>query len=211
MKELSNPKTKAIVFDLGNTLVTIDYKPFLINMGIDGKFSEEEIYHFLAEPTQKYECGKLDTENFYLIVKQQLKTDVDFDRFKLAWCSVATGSIDGIQDLITLLKTKYPLYLLSNTNELHFDYILSNFPVLNDFRKYFLSYQIGLMKPEIEIYIHMLNELNLKPEEIFFIDDKKINIERASRLGIDAHLFSNTGMLIQSLKSKNILEWLDIY
>lgn len=206
MKESSNPKIKAIVFDLGNTLITIDYKPFLIYTELDGKFTEQEIYNLLDGPTRQYESGKLDTQTFYLIVRKQLRLEIDFEKFRQAWCSVATSNIEGIQNLITLLKTKYPLYLLSNTNELHFDYILKNFPVLNDFRKYFLSYQIGSMKPETGIYMHMLNELNLLPEEIFFIDDKEINTERANQLGINTHLFTNTNKLIQSLKSKKILE-----
>ncbi len=206
MKETYNTKIKAVVFDLGNTLVTIDYQPFLIHTKLEKQFSELEINNLLSVPTQRYESGKLDTQSFYLIVKKQLRLEIDFEKFKLAWCSVATSNIIGIQDLINQLKTKYPLYLLSNTNELHFDYILKNFPVLKEFRKYFLSYQIGTMKPEVGIYMHMLNELNLKPEEIFFIDDKKINIESANQLRIETHLFTNTDKLIQSLKSKNILE-----
>jgi putative hydrolase of the HAD superfamily len=197
---------KAIVLDLGNTLIQIDYKPFLVNTGLDGKFNEMEIYNLLEEPTQKYEKGKIDSTSFYSIVNKELKLSVTYKNFVLSWCSVATDFVIGMDELIQELSIKYPLYLLSNTNELHFKYILKIFSQLKIFNKYFLSYKIGAMKPDVEIYKYMLVNMPFKAPEILFIDDKEINIESAKLLGIDAVHFTSTHDLSNILKIKNILE-----
>lgn len=196
---------KAIVFDLGNTLVKIDYLPFLINMGIDSKFTEDEIYEFLAEPTREYESGKIDAESMYRIVNQRLGTNVDFEQFKFAWCSVATNCIDGMDSLIVTIRQDYPIYLLSNTNEIHFEYIIKKFPLIKNFKEYYLSYKIGYLKPDIEIYTHLLEQLNLSPSEIVFIDDKNLNVLKAQELGIKAHKFLNSENLIKYLKSLKVM------
>lgn len=201
-----NEKIKGIVFDLGSTLIKIDYKPLLKNLGLDGKYSEQDIYNLLEHPAQKYESGKISTEMFIENAIQALQVDVNFDRFKHAWCSVATEYVNGMDGLIKILHAKFPLYLLSNTNELHFEYILKIFPGLKIFNKYFLSYKTGTMKPEIEIYKYMLENIPFKASEILFVDDKEINIESAARLGIDAVHFSSSHDLINDLKMKNILE-----
>lgn len=197
---------KAIVFDLGNTLIKIDYKPFLVNTGLDGKFNEMEIYNLLEELTQKYEKGKIDSRSFYSIVNKELRLDVTYEKFALAWCSVATDLIIGMDTLIQEMSNKYPLYLLSNTNELHFEYILKIFPQLKIFNKYFLSYNVGAMKPDVEIYKYMLENMPFKASEILFVDDKEINTATATLLGIDAVRFSSSHELINILKMKNILE-----
>jgi putative hydrolase of the HAD superfamily len=197
---------KAIVFDLGNTLVDIDYKLFLVNTGLDGKFNELEIFNILTESTQKYEKGEIYSKFFYSIVTKELNLAITFEKFALSWCSVATDFVIGMDDLIQKLNLKYPLYLLSNTNELHFDYILKKFSQLKYFNKYFLSYKIGTMKPDVEIYKYMLKNIPFKASEILFIDDKEINIESAKLLGIDAVYFASSHDLINSLKMKNILE-----
>lgn len=199
-------QVKAIVFDLGNTLIHIDYKPFLVNTGLDGKFNEMEIYNLLEEPTQKYEKGKIDSKSFYSIVNKELKFGITYKNFALSWCSVATDFIIGMDDLIQKLSLKFPIYLLSNTNELHFDYILKNFSQLKFFNKYFLSYKIGAMKPDVEIYKYMLVNIPFKASEILFVDDKEINTTTATLLGIDTVHFSSSHDLINILKMKNILE-----
>jgi HAD superfamily hydrolase (TIGR01549 family) len=201
-----NKKIKAIVFDLGNTLVKIEYKPLIMNLNLDGRYNEIELYKFFEEPAQKFEKGEIDSESFYHIVKKELKLGVNFEKFKLAWCSVATEYVDGMDRLLKILNTKYPLYILSNTNELHFDCIMKKFPVLNCMKDFFLSYEIGAMKPNIEIYRYLLKNLTVDASEIIFIDDKEENVTSAKRLGIDAIRFTTTDELIRSFKKINIME-----
>lgn len=199
-------KIKAVVFDLGNTLVRIEYKPLIVNLNLDGRYNEIELFKFLEKPAQKFEKGEINAESFYQVVEKKLKLGVNFEKFMLSWCSVATEYVDGMDRLLKILNIKYPLYILSNTNELHFGYIMEKFPVLNCMKDFFLSYEIGAMKPNVEIYRYMLKNLTLDPSEIIFIDDKEENVTSAKQLGIDAVRFTTADELIRVFKMKNIME-----
>ncbi len=202
---MSINKIKAIVFDLGNVLVKIDYKPFLVHTGLNGKFSEEEVYTLLENPAVAYESGKLSSHEFYNETMKMLQINIDYEKFVHAWCSVATGLVENIGEVVSALARQYPLYLLSNTNELHLHHIKKNYPILENFQRLFLSYKIGVMKPDDEIFRFMLNELEMEPEEIFFTDDKLSNVESAIALGIDAVHFQSTNELRKILTQKYIL------
>ncbi|MDI6802381.1 MAG: HAD family phosphatase [Bacteroidota bacterium] len=196
---------KAIVFDLGNVLVKIDYKPLLVHTGLNGKFSEEEVYNLLENPAIAYESGKLSSHEFYNETMRMLQINIDYEKFVHAWCSVATVMVENIEEVVIELARQYPLYLLSNTNELHLHHIKKNYPILENFQRLFLSYKIGVMKPDEEIFQFMLNELEIEPEDIFFIDDKITNVESAFLLGIDAVHFQSTNELRKVLTQKYIL------
>jgi HAD superfamily hydrolase (TIGR01509 family) len=199
-------KIKAIVFDLGKTLVKIEYKPLITNLSLDGRYNEIELFKFLEGPAQEFEKGEINSESFYRVVEKELKLGISLEKFKFAWCSVATEYVDGMERLLKILNAKYPIYMLSNTNELHFEYIMRKFPVLNCMRDFFLSYEIGVMKPSDEIYLYMLKTLRLNSSEVILIDDKEENVTSAERLGIDAVRFTTADELIRVFKKKNIME-----
>ncbi len=196
---------KAIVFDLGNVLVKIDYKPFLVHTGLNGKLSEEEVYNLLEDPAIAYECGKINSHEFYKEVTRLLQIDIDYEKFVHAWCSVATGLVENIDELVNELAQKYPLYLLSNTNELHLHHIKRSYSILENFQRLFVSYKIGVMKPDNKIFQFILDEMEIEPKKIFYTDDKIINIESAVSVGIDAVHFQSTNELRKLLAQKHIV------
>ncbi len=195
---------KAILFDLGNVLIDIDFQQFIINTRLDNLLSGEEIFKKIESSAVKYEKGEISTYSFYKVFSEEFNLEIDFNKFKDAWCSVAKKYVDQMDKLIYSLSLRYPLFLLSNSNELHFRYIKENFPVLNYFKEYFLSYKIGHMKPEKEIYLTVLNKTGLSSDEIIFIDDKIVNIESAQVLGMDTIHFNGSGNLENLLRAKNI-------
>ncbi|HSI68702.1 MAG TPA: HAD family phosphatase, partial [Gillisia sp.] len=85
-------------------------------------------------------------------------------------------------------EKEYKLILLSNTNEIHIDYIKENVPFFDDFKNcfdaFYLSHEINFRKPDAEIYKFVLQKHDLKPEECLFIDDTKENTDAAAALGI---------------------------
>lgn len=199
-------KVEAIIFDLGNVLVKIDYQKFLENLSLNGKYTEIEIYNLLAEPAILYEKGIINSKTFYEKSIEKIALSIDYKHFYYAWCSVVSELVDGIDKVVDKLNKKFPLYLLSNTNEAHMKYIQDNFKILKYFKEYFLSYKIGSMKPEKEIYEYMLGKLNFKPEELFYIDDKLENVKAAQEFGIHSYNFINSNELIKHLQSINLME-----
>ena len=103
---------------------------------------------------------------------------------------------------------KYELALLSNTNELHFDYLYKDYSdFFKNFKKLHLSYLMNLRKPDIEIYNEVLKYHNIKPENMFFTDDNQENIDAAKKAGIRAYTFKNVIKLKQDLADFGIEIW----
>jgi putative hydrolase of the HAD superfamily len=85
------------------------------------------------------------------------------------------------------------IYLLSNTNAIHIDAFkkqLGNTKWLafcKLFDKMYLSHELGLRKPDVKIFEHILKEQTLKSEEVFFIDDSPQHIASAKKIGIHCY------------------------
>lgn len=196
-----NKNIKAIIFDLGNVLVKVEYKYFLKNTGLNGKYTENEIYEILAEPAIFYEKGIINSDEFYRKVVRILSLNMEYDKFYDAWCSVLSETVEEMENILKVLHKTYPLYLLSNTNEAHLNYVKKNFNILEYFKACFLSYKIGSLKPERKIYEYVLKSLGILPNEILYIDDKPQNILAAQELGINSYVFVNAKELNIFLKT----------
>ncbi|MBI1978283.1 MAG: HAD family phosphatase [Candidatus Omnitrophica bacterium] len=176
---------KAILFDLGNVLVFFDPRrsssAFAKAVGIP----EDEIWKlfFTSELENEYTRGKISSEEFYQKVSEHFPKKLDFRTFARLWNDIFTENTEMI-DLIKRLKKNYPLYLISNTNDLHFEFVRSRFPIMRHFTKYFPSHLVGRRKPDRAIFQHVLEEIKLAPEETVFIDDISEFVESAKSLGI---------------------------
>jgi putative hydrolase of the HAD superfamily len=96
-------------------------------------------------------------------------------------------------DLLRTLSQKYPLYLLSNNNELariRFHKILSDLGLdwRSVFREEFCSFQMKMLKPDPEFFREAVRRIGLPPEEIYYVDDSPVNVEAARAVGINAVL-----------------------
>jgi putative hydrolase of the HAD superfamily len=100
-------------------------------------------------------------------------------------------------------QNNYELILLSNTNELHIEYIKQHFNFYEDFKtcfdQFYLSHEIQLRKPEKEIFDFVLSQNNLKPNECLFIDDTKENTDTAKNMGFHIWTIDETEEDITSL------------
>ena len=131
--------------------------------------------------------------------KNALKMPVDFETFKHYWNDIFWEN-KGMDALLGKLKQKYPLYLISNTNKMHFDYLLENFKVLRHFKQTFPSHEVGHRKPDPQIYKKVLRKIRLKPEETVFVDDVLKFVDGALAVGMNAIQFKNPRQLVRELK-----------
>jgi len=97
-----------------------------------------------------------------------------------------------------------PVGILSNTEFVIFS-VIEDLISLEHFKYKFLSYEIGHMKPDVEIYNYVIENTPIPKEEIFFIDDLKTNVESARNAGIDAVQYSDYNSLIQECKIRKLL------
>ena len=112
-------------------------------------------------------------------------------------------------DYVTLLlslKSKYRIFILSNTNPIHIEGVeailaqSSNLKHLRELcEKVYLSYEMGKAKPELAIYEQVINENNLNPSETVFFDDSEINLASAQKLGINTILISAKHTILDTI------------
>ena len=102
--------------------------------------------------------------------------------------------LDDMEEVAAHLARRYPLYLLSNTNPLHFRYIETHFAgLLKHFRAFILSYREGSRKPEAGIFQALIRQVGLPPAQILFIDDKEDFVVAARSHGLVAWPFVSPG------------------
>src|SRR3990170_3516731 len=107
---------------------------------------------------------------------------------------------EGLADLIERLKKDFRLCLLSNTNELHFEFIRKNFPVVYKFDMWVLSYEAGVMKPDPEIFRIALRKAGIEAEEAIFIDDIRGHVFGAQGLGINSVEFKSVAQITRFIE-----------
>ncbi len=200
-----NNAIKAVIFDLGNVLINYDVHTAARNFSKISGISEKEIWRrfFLSNFEQSYTRGEITTREFYLKASEALGIKIPFKTFCHYWNNIFCEN-NGMAKLLSELKKNYPLYLISNTNELHFNYVRKQFNILKFFKRTFPSHKIGARKPDPKIYRRVLRQINLKPQEVIFIDDMKSFVAGAKRVGIYAVRFQSVLKLRAVLKKIGI-------
>ena len=129
--------------------------------------------------------------------------DASDDQLDACWNAMLLGFPQKKLDLLETLKGKYNVYLLSNTNNIHLQYInnillpkVNHHSQLDDFfHRAYYSHRMKKRKPDAEIFDQVLQEGNFLPEETLFLDDNLSNVEGAEKLGIKTVHVVNPDMI----------------
>ncbi|MDR3306388.1 MAG: HAD family phosphatase [Endomicrobium sp.] len=200
---------KVIVFDLGNVIFRFDLMKFV--KAYVQKIPNRKIANFneliptYSEFAYSYEKGNISSFDFYDILAKRTEYSGTYNEFSFHWNNIFEPMPETIE-LIVMLAGKYKLAILSNTNELHFNYLKDRYPeVFALFNDFFLSYKMHLRKPEDKIYKKLISHYGILPSEIFFTDDMEENIKAAARNGINACLFVKPYEFVRKLKEEKVL------
>lgn len=197
---------QAVVLDVGNVLIGLEFERAYRAASRLSGLAEDEIRRRLSDPSlaRDYETGRMSSLDFYERCRVLLDLAIGFEEFGALWTDMFADKPLIDESLLAAIKQRCPLLVASNTNELHFDYLLSKYPLFRFFDKLVLSYQIGSMKPDAAFFEAVLERSGRPPEELFFTDDVEANIEGARRLGIDAEIFVGEESLRRSLRERGI-------
>jgi putative hydrolase of the HAD superfamily len=196
----------AITFDLGNVLIRVDHFRFCRRLAVLAHLTPQEVYAQVFESSLEpgYDTGRITSREFYERVTAHFGVALPFSRFRDLWCDLF-DPMEGMAELVQHLSCRFPLLLLSNTNSLHFDYIKERFAaLLQPFRAFVLSYEVGSRKPEPAIYQSLIRQAGRPPEEILFIDDKVSFVEAARIQGLNAWQFRSPQELQPELASQGL-------
>ena len=177
---------QAIIFDFGDIFINLDKQATLDglkNLGIS-EWNED-----LNQLNLSFEKGQISRENFLLGI-QKHTSNASIDEITTAWNAILLDFPLKRLEFLQKLSKKYRLFLLSNTDSIHIETFerengvsfYSDF--YQCFEKVYFSFEMGMRKPDIEIYNFVLAQHHLVPKHTLFVDDKKENTDAAASLGI---------------------------
>jgi len=187
----TSPPIAALAFDLGNVLVRVDHLRFCKGLSELAGRPPQEVYAavFQSGLEPRYDRGRLSSREFHRRLQARFGLDLPFPRFRDLWNGIF-DPLEDMEEVVAHLARRYPLYLLSNTNPLHFRYLRQRFAsLLKHFRALILSYRVGSRKPEAAIFQALLREVGLPPARILYIEDKEEFVAAARMHGLTAWLF----------------------
>jgi putative hydrolase of the HAD superfamily len=177
----------AVVFDLGNVLISVNEQRSLERFAARTGKSPAAIqaYFYTTPHATELSLGKITKRQFYRTVSRDLGFDGDYDELALIWSDI----FDPIPEMIKLaqsLAMRRPRLILSNTNVIHADFFLERYPWINEFDAVILSHEVGLLKPDAAIYRLAVQRAGLPAERVLFIDDLSANVHGAQAAGLQA-------------------------
>jgi len=193
----NNNEIKNILFDLGNVLLDTDLKLTIeefkklgiadISKNLINRDNENFYYNF--------EKGFVSSDDFISKINIDNNLNLTHQQFNYAWNKMLLSIKNEKIEFLKILKNKYKIYLLSNSNQIHIDFIENQDYWHDDlFDKKFYSHQMGLRKPELEIYKQVLIKAKIEAENTLFIDDLEININAAKELNFNTILYKNISL-----------------
>jgi len=191
----------AIIFDLGGVILNLDYN---LTINAFKKLGQENFEQLYTQSQQdklfdRFETGEVNAEEFRRYMKSFLPADTNSKTIDEAWNVMLLDLPKHRINLLLELKKQVPIFLFSNTNEIHlnaFRKIIFNQYGKEDllesvFNKTYYSHIVGHRKPNAEAFYTVINDHHLTPQKTLFIDDSIQHIEGAKKIGLQTiHLTS---------------------
>ncbi len=182
-----------ILLDIGNVLVSVDFMRFCRDVARDPVSGAQEIYrkYCTGELKAKLETGLIAPfEYLDVIARDPHSRAMPLHELKLLWQDIFEP-LEGAVDAVKRLKEKHSVWIMSDTDPLHFTFLLNNYPLLQGADRYYLSFEHGKMKNGVEAFKHVLESSGRGADEFILIDDKAENCASASQAGIRSIQFWN--------------------
>jgi len=179
---------KALFFDIGGVLVRVDSSSAIEKLSNRLRVEEGAIREAMSpELLEQYEKGHLNSNQFYenLLINCESGEKIGIGEFKKYWQDVLFPN-DDMLDFLEKATQRLPVWLLSNTNDFHFDMLIEKFPFMNWVNGGTYSFIEGSMKPEPLIYERAIRRSGKQPHQILFIDDLEKNVTAAREQGLNA-------------------------
>jgi putative hydrolase of the HAD superfamily len=195
---------KAVIFDLGGVLVDNPAPAMFDHYSKTINVPKEDLLEIYSKYETDWQKGTLSEDEFWTKITADL--NVTKPELESLWLDGFLSAYKEKAEMFSLIKNLkkngYKVALLSNTET----------PVMNhikklswpDFDLFVYSCEVGMRKPDREIYENTLASLSIKPEEAVFIDDKPENVESAKKVGMQSFVFENPEQVIKNLQNMGL-------
>ncbi len=191
----------AIIFDLGGVIINLDYQLTIEAFKKLGIENFEEMYTQAKQNNlfEDYETGKISSQHFINSLLPYLPSGTSANKVVHAWNAMILDFPSKRLELLDQLNSKYRIFLLSNTNDIHLQAVNRSLANTTDrkldsyFEKVYLSHEVKLRKPHEEIFELVCKEQNLNKSTTLFIDDTIGHVNGANSIGLQGiHLVNKT-------------------
>lgn len=203
---------KLFVFDLGNVILPFEHRQIAVKLHRKSTqktvFTPQQLFDVMFDLhnglINPYEEGLMSSDEFFSELKRQFHLDMDMKAFGNIWNPIFRDDPEVNRVILYLKEKGYPLFLLSNTNELHFSYIMEKYPIVHSFDEWLLSFEVGAKKPQKRIYDTIFEKMDIQPSDVFYVDDISRYVETAQQLGINGMVFKSADQLWEFIKKNGI-------
>jgi glucose-1-phosphatase len=195
-----------VLFDVGGVLVELSGVATLLGW-LNHRITAQELWsHWLNSPSVRaFETGRIDDRQFAAGVLAELRLDVEPAYFLHSFTHWPTGLYPGALEMIERIPSHYRRALLSNSNVLHWRRVLDEMGLGAVFEHQFASHLMGKIKPDAEVFEHVLEALDCQASQVLFLDDNALNIEAARKIGMRAQLVRGVKEAQLSLQQAGII------
>jgi len=176
-----------LFFDIGNVLVTFDFSKAMRRLAMDSPHPADEIERRLRPLITALEDGQLNSANFIEQGRGVTLYGGSEEAFVAAYCDIFEENAPMIR-LVERLADRVPMYLLSNTSDLHLDYLRAAFPVFSHFSGGAFSHEARSAKPDPKIYRDLMALSGCDPTRTLYLDDAPANTTAGAAHGL--HVFT---------------------
>jgi HAD superfamily hydrolase (TIGR01509 family) len=194
-----------VLFDLGGVL--IDFGGVGPMKELAGIETDDEVWRrwLTCRWVRRFERGHCSAKDFAAGVVTDWGLTIEAEAFLEAFGSWLGGPLPGAEELVRSVKRAVPIGCLSNTNALHWDHYFGRWPIFDVFDVRFLSFQLGVVKPDRELFDRVAQMLAVPAARVLFLDDNVANVEGATDAGFAARHVRGVGEARQALVAAGVL------
>jgi HAD superfamily hydrolase (TIGR01509 family) len=195
---------RVILFDLGGVLIENTGEQALKAL-LPYELGRQELWDrwLTSESVKQFERGHISPEIFAAQFVDEWRLELAPTAFIEAFATWPRGLFDGAKPLLQNLRTRHHVGCLSNNNAVHW----ARFPELPGlFDSSFVSHLTGFVKPDPEAFEHVIRELNVKAEAIWFLDDLAQNVDAARAAGINAIQVNDFAEIEPALRAEGLYD-----
>jgi HAD superfamily hydrolase (TIGR01509 family) len=196
---------EVVLFDLGGVL--IDFGGVGPMKELAGIEHDDELWRrwLSCRWVRSFERGHCSADDFAAGVVDDWGLTLPPDAFLAAFRSWPGGPLPGADALLAEVRRKLPAGCLSNTNSLHWEDQSARWPILDAFDFRFLSFELGFVKPDQDLFDRVAELLPAPPDRVLFLDDNVINVDGARAAGFAAELVKGVAEARHALVTAGII------
>ena len=181
-----------ILLDIGNVIVDVDFTTFCANVAAETGNVDAIFRKYCAGALkEKLDKGMIAPKTFLeQMAADPLLRKKSVHELKDAWQSVFSLK-ESVTEGIARLQRGNHLWIMSDTDPLHFTALLNRFPILRTMDRFFLSFEHGFLKHSSLAFLHVLQSTGVSPDDLILIDDKAENCRAAESAGIGSIHFTD--------------------